>query len=349
MILDKEIQVNITSVNLKYYRNLEYDVKVGDKIKINVMDLPKNSGLIVNVKCDLCDNISKMRLQCYNYSISKFTYYKCQNHRNLLSKYLIFDKETELEIIELYNSGMKSKELIEKFNISCRTQLHRILKRGGRDKLRKKYTCNESFFEKIDSENKAYWLGFLFADGYVRQRGNSFNIELKLASKDKEHLLKFKNDIECTYEVKDSIIEKVYKDKKVFYYASGIILSSKKIFEDLNRHGCVEKKSMILEPPKNVPDELIRHFIRGYFDGDGFISNYVSHKRIEYKIGILGTEKFLNWINNVFSNNKISYRNIKIKNNIHLIQYNTKDKDYIFNYLYNDSTTFLNRKYTKFF
>lgn len=93
---------------------------------------------------------------------------------------------------------------------------------------------------------------------------------------------------------------------------------------------------------------MFPHFIRGYFDGDGFVSNYFHRKRKEYKIGILGTYDFLSWVNDVLFQNGVSKRNISVRNKINLIQYNTKDKNNIFNFLYNNSTIFLERKYKKF-
>ena len=350
MILDEYVEMNIISVNLKYYRELGYDVKVGSKSQIKIQDLPESSGYIVNIKCDLCGEKSKLNLQSYNRSIKKFGYYKCNRHRDVTSKYINFDNDTEIKIIEMYNSGVKIDDIVNEFKISSSSQLHRILRRKGRKKIipGKKYFCNDDYFENIDTENKSYWLGFLFADGYVRNRGNSFNIELTLSSKDREHLIKFKNDIESNCEIKDSCIRRTYKGKQVEYYSSGLMISSSKMFEDLNRHGCVQRKSLILEPPKNIPINLISHFIRGYFDGDGFVSTYSGSKKLEYKIGFLGTYSFLDWLNHVLHESGCSLRNIQNKNKIHQLQYNTKDKNSIFEFLYSQSNIFLNRKKLKF-
>jgi hypothetical protein len=350
MILDKVINVNIGSRNLKYYKDLGYDVYYNHNLDVLVSDLSKNSRVKVNVKCDLCDTQSKINIQSYNISISKFGYYKCNKHSNIHRDYVKLDNKTELEVIESYNSGLKVNDILSMFNISSVRQLQRILKRGGRDKIipGKKYNFNESFFEKIDTENKAYWLGFLFADGFVRKRGNSFNIELKLASRDRNHLLKFKEAIESNNKIKDSFIKRTYKSKDVIYYSSGLCLSSKKMFQDLERHGCVERKSLILEPPKNVSEDLIPHFIRGYFDGDGYISNYILRSKKEYKIGILGTQCLLEWINKILSQNGLSKRKINFRNKISIIQYNKKDKDLFFDYLYKNANIFLERKYIKF-
>ncbi len=84
------------------------------------------------------------------------------------------------------------------------------------------------------------------------------------------------------------------------------------MFEDLCKHGCVPNKSLILEFPKTVPSDLIHHFIRGYFDGDGSV--FITRKkwirtpktlpRIEYTdyIGISfnGTKELLEGINEHF-------------------------------------------------
>jgi hypothetical protein len=350
MILDESIKVLITNRNIRYYRERGYNTILGEEIEVLIKDSPKSSGLKINVRCDICDKESKISLQQYNRSIKKFKYYKCGNHRDLINVYAKFDTDIELKIIELYNSGIKVDDIVNRFNISSSSQLHRIVRRGGREKIipGKKYICNDSFFEKIDTENKAYWLGFLFADGYVRNRKESFSVELKLASKDKEHLLKFREDIESDSKIRDTKIERIYKGRNVTYHTSELAIYSKKMFQDLTKHGCVEKKSLILDRPKNLPDNLIRHFIRGYFDGDGCITIYKQKNKIEYKIIILGTNNLLSWINDVLSLNLIAKKNITNRNNISILQYNTKDKDLLFNYLYSSSTIFLERKYKKF-
>ena len=66
----------------------------------------------------------------------------------------------------------------------------------------KKFKVNDDYFEIIDTEEKAYWLGFLYADGCVARKGNYYNIKIDQALYDYEHVLKFKEAINSTYPVK---------------------------------------------------------------------------------------------------------------------------------------------------
>ena len=103
--------------------------------------------------------------------------------------------------------------------------------------------------------------------------------------------------------------------------------------------------SLTLQPPKNLSECYFRDFIRGYFDGDGCVSNFKNYKKIK----ILGTYEVLDWINKVLSDNSVSIRNIdKQTNKIFRIQYNTKDVKLIYKYFYEQSTIHLERKKEKF-
>ena len=117
-------------------------------------------------------------------------------------------------------------------------------------------------FETIDTEEKAYWLGFLYADGSVGSTDN--RIELGLAEKDLKQIEKFKNFIGIPNKISYRATSKSYR-----YTFKSIPCKT-----DLIKQGCVPKKSLILKFPtkEQVPQDLIKHFIRGFFDGDGCIS-----------------------------------------------------------------------------
>jgi len=211
--------------------------------------------------------------------------------------------------------------------------------------MRKIYTYhkyNENFFEIIDSEEKAYWLGFIAADGCINiphQRGNEFRkryrISLVLSNKDIKHLEKFKSSINFS----DSI--KVYTNKNQNNYETcRIVIHSQKMFNDLIDKGLTPRKSLTLLPPKNVPYELIRHWIRGYFDGDGCV--HITKSTGYIIIIILSTKEVLNYI--------LTYSNLNSKINrqkghkIYQIRKNGKKALTFLSYIYNDSNIFLDRK-----
>ena len=162
-------------------------------------------------------------------------------------------------------------------------------------------------------------------------------------------MVNFLSDISSNYNIKDKESIKIYKGEEKLYKSSGVYIYSEKIYEDLVNKGCFNCKSLILEPPKNINKEFIPHFIRGYFDGDGCITNYLQRNKINTKIKILGTLNFLNWINISLFENNISFRKVdKQTDKIFRIQYNTKDVIGIYNYFYKDSHRFLERKKEKF-
>ena len=212
-------------------------------------------------------------------------------------------------------------------------------------KNNKKHNYDESFFEKIDTEEKAYWLGFLYADGSVQKkevvgssenakRKMSYKVEFQLAEIDKEHLEKFCKTIGAKTTRKENKI-----DEKTFVsYRTSI--SSKKIVEDLIRLGCVPKKSLILKFPteEQVPEKFIWDFLRGYFDGDGcFCGAFI----------LLGTEEFLEGVLKLFEKNIEGYKRTKMS---YAGKARTFRKtgpefvDFIKNKFYQEKTIFLERK-----
>ena len=151
--------------------------------------------------------------------------------------------------------------IIKEYGISDRHYKKIILENGGVIKERvQKYNFNENYFEKIDTEDKAYFLGFIVADGCVRDNKAKY-MKLKLKYNDYNILEKFIKYTEYLGNVY------YHKDKK---YCE-LTLSGEKIILDLNNLGIFSNKTMIVKYP-NIPRELENHFMRGLFDGDGCIS-----------------------------------------------------------------------------
>lgn len=193
-----------------------------------------------------------------------------------------------------------------------------------------------SQFTVIDTEEKAYWLGFLCADGSVST--NEDKIELGLAEKDLDYLEKFKKFMNLPNKI-------CYRASTKSYRFS---FRSQNLKADLIKLGCVPQKSLILQFPsfEQVPKHLIRHFMRGYFDGDGWFSNTFK----AFEVGILGTQDFVENYINLLGLNKI--------NKIHNTKTNTITKKYVssavedvtiwLDFIYKDAKVYLNRKYEKY-
>ena len=197
---------------------------------------------------------------------------------------------------------------------------------------------NEHIFDQIDSEEKAYWLGFIFADGYIsssplREGVKSvYQFELSLGIKDIEHLNKFKVFID--YE-KDIIADKG---------RCRFIVANKHLWTTLNELGCTPNKSLSLKFP-NIPQNLVKHFIRGYFDGDGCISRHVHNTCVTPHIELLGTKQMLEHVL-LYSGISAKYKHdIRHSEETWSLEW-TKDLGIEFiNYLYNNCSIYLNRKY----
>lgn len=190
-----------------------------------------------------------------------------------------------------------------------------------------------NYFEKIDNEEKAYWLGFLYADGNVGSREDK--VELSLAEKDIHHIEKFKICLNISNKI-------CYRSKTKSYRIS---FRSQKCKQDLINNGCIPKKSLLLKFPseQQVPKKLLKHFIRGYFDGDGWFSNTEK----TFQVGIIGTEDFLRGIINNFNfknNNQIF--DVHRKDGAKRFMFsNIEDVSNFLNWIYSDANIYLGRKY----
>lgn len=192
---------------------------------------------------------------------------------------------------KIYLSG-KSVPVIEKEYGVNRDKLYKFLKnnkmtRSHREKSLK-YYCNENFFDDINNEIKAYWLGYICADGYIYK--TKYGHAISISSKDVDHLKLFTKDIESNYEVKEYDAKTTYGQT---HYGK-ITITSTKLFNSLNRKGCVERKTKVLLPPK-IDKNLERHWIRGYYDGDGSI-RISKNSKSGFGLSVLGTQFVIEWI-----------------------------------------------------
>ena len=253
------------------------------------------------------------------------------------------------EVINLYSSGISLTKIAKQFNID-RHILSKKLKELGIEIINKQNETkfDETVFDNIDTEEKAYWLGFIYADGYISSRDNTF--ELSLKASDVEHLNKFNKFMKHN---KDNVtIGKVKCNDKICFRCSWGVCN-KHLWNTLNNYGCTPNKSLTLEFPnetifKNI--ELIYSFIRGYLDGDGCISyvknNFSDKTKIYYSpnLSFEGTEKFLLKLGTYFNE---SYTIIEHENHI-TIKYGINATKNILDKLYKNSTIYLNRKYNRY-
>ena len=172
------------------------------------------------------------------------------------------------DIKQLYLSGLSCTKIAEKYKIHHKT-INKVLEEYGIKRTGKsvrKYTLNENYFDKIDTPNKAYILGLLYADGY-----NSISkgtICLSLQDIDKAILEKINIEIDSNRPLEfinnDKIASNGYKSRNMYK----LNISSIHMCRALETIGMVQNKSLVLTFP-DIDKQLYSHFIRGYFDGDG--------------------------------------------------------------------------------
>ena len=210
----------------------------------------------------------------------------------------------------------------------------------------KRKNYDESFFEKVDSIEKAYFLGLIYSDGCLVYNPEKYlyKIYLKLHSKDKEILIRFIESIQGEMKIWDNKRRDMCE----------VSVSGKKIIMDLNKLGVHPNKTFTLTYPK-IDENLERHFLRGYFDGDGCI-RINTDKRDGSERGDLrivgGSDEMINKINErmhilfgVNLNKPYGPKNSKFK---YIGWGAMRDIEKIYNGFYSDCDLFLQRKKTTF-
>lgn len=253
----------------------------------------------------------------------------------------------EKQIVEMYNSGLGSPSISKIIDKNFYFIL-KILKKNG-VKLRtaeesaRKYIFNENFFKNIDEESKAYFLGFILADGSINKKRNS--LKLSLNSQDKDILFKLAEMIQI-----DQNKVKIRKQIGGFKpcEVAEMVLVSKKMVEDLEKLNIIQNKTFKVRCP-NIAENLKRHFWRGILDGDGWIS--LSRIKEGYlpilECGICGNEFVINNFSKLLDCLDVNHAISKDKS-IFRIRLTGERAFKFLNYLYKDSSFSLKRKKDKF-
>lgn len=196
------------------------------------------------------------------------------------------------------NEKETAKTVAEKFNISSSSLAYHLLKRGvARQKGAKTKIENVNYFDIINTEEKAYFLGWIMADGNVSIHNQQYSLKLQVTIKDKDvidyflKVIKSSNKTLIKKSKKDKIGNRIINVNEAYY----VSLTSRHMIESLIKHGITPNKTGKETIPNSVPDHLKRHFIRGFFDGDGCASFFQSGKRTgtRYHFGFVGPRDML--------------------------------------------------------
>lgn len=252
-----------------------------------------------------------------------------------------------LAIQEYLDTPEKERSLTklgEKYGIKRQT-LSKHLKDRGFEIVNQQNRCrlNASIFDDIDTEEKAYWLGFLYADGNISSTGN--RLEVRLSIKDIDHLEKFRQFLQLETEFRTGIC-----NGNGYCHLS---VRNKHLWETLNSKGCTPCKSLTLKFPntdifKDVT--LINDFIRGYVDGNGCLTSYQKKNSIVTELNLVGTESFLMSVRDYLQQpGYIRNKSCKnYSNQAFSLQYSNLPSRIIARRLYGKATIYLQRKYNKY-
>jgi hypothetical protein len=270
-------------------------------------------------------------------------------------------KEEILNLIEDYKSGIKMRFLVQKYQ-KAKSSIKRWLTifNVTRQTDHRRHTINDNYFDIIDTENKAYLLGLFYADGCNHSSEARFSISLQ--EKDKYIIEWIKKELNSSHPIfKKTKLTPVSKESRDYY---GISFASKRMCARLTELGCFPQKSLKLKFPTEdqVPNYLIHHFIRGYFDGDGSVCyRYQDGKHFKASCSFVGTMEFITKLKEILLNkadvklliaHRVGFYEEKYKNR-NSNSFNTAISgsfqcEKMFNYLYKDAHIFFSRKFDNF-
>lgn len=250
------------------------------------------------------------------------------------------DKDISDKIYDMYcNQKITKRKIAKKLHISI-YEVDQILKERN-VKIRQHYAneFDETYFDIIDSNNKAYLLGFLYADGCVNKNND---VSIIIHEKDIEILEMFRSELNASNKISNV-------KNKDNYNLVRLSFSSKHMTESLIKIGCVHNKTYNLNFP-NLEEKYIWHFIRGFMDGDGCMSlskhiNLKGEIRKYLIIGFVGTESMMNSLKNIF---KIDNKIYLHRNVFHLQTSKENDVLRIGELIYKDAELFMKRKYDNY-
>lgn len=263
-----------------------------------------------------------------------------------MSKKIIFFDEQIKEILYLYTVQHISIAIISKSYQVDPSVIKRVLKENSieiRDNnAYKAKAVDSNFFEKIDSQEKAYILGFIYADGCV----SNHRLSIKISKQDIELLEQIKLSMSSSHKIGVYTNHNGYGKGKEFCQ---LVIKDNKIENDLQQLGVVPQKTKILTfpSPEQIPPNYIRHFIRGFFDGDGSIYMGNSSPIISFT----GTQDMLLGIRQELQKIINTHANVYKYKNKEIFDYKVggmKQIKIIYDYFYQNANIFLGRKKNKF-
>lgn len=234
-------------------------------------------------------------------------------------------------------------ECAKMFGIHRTTLGQHILKRDPDYNSRRRYSIDEHFFDNIDTEEKAYILGYFTADGCIKSKPGE--IKIALSTKDIDILEKMRQAMKNEKPLRIATeSDSAFRSENEI---AEMVISCAKMYRALEDCGFSPQKTHYEVFCNKVPKNLYHHYIRGIFDGDGWFSYTLKNGTKEIGFGM--GQSILDSIRDVFCRIGVSekYTVLPYKSIFRYRITSTKDVKKIFDYLYKDATIFLKRKHDK--
>lgn len=244
----------------------------------------------------------------------------------------------EEEIITLYQQGLPASKIASRYSIEDQT-VYNILerndvKRRSTNEAAITYARNEHAFDVIDTEEAAYWLGFIAADGNV----SNGRLRIGLSTKDADHIRKFSKWLAPDMPIYTGI-------NNLGRPVTTFDMGSKYLVEELGKYGIVPRKTYVMKHLPSIPHAFMRHFLRGYIDADGYFSIVA---KTGARFGVVSfnreiVEEIQDWFIKELG---VSRTSLLPSGSVwHYRQYGNIQVRKIVSYLYSDASVYLDRKY----
>lgn len=270
----------------------------------------------------------------------------------------------EKEMCDMYLRVKNKLEVGKAFNCSY-SVVNRILKSNGitqKFDAPTKYQFDKNFFDIIDTEDKAYWLGFIWCDGYLmtkdRNNHTEYAFKLDLMRDDYRHLEKLNKSLSSNYPIK------LYNNGPSNYSGKPVTICRIHIsvkhfgYTLFEKYGMFANRTDVSKLKREVPEPLMKHFIRGVLEADGSFVYYTDEKSNQKKMvmSISSYEDLVVWINRFLyeeklceSMTKLSQRHEGADGNCRALNFSGRRQvQRILDYLYADANIYLDRKFVKY-
>lgn len=318
---------------------------------------------VFNLKKIIDEEKKKLLIEMYVYNNKTYEEIakKLGCHKDTVYRYVkknnlkrAFQDKSWLEY-QHYKKGLNLKQISEITHTTPETIKNYFNKFGIKTNKeivatsRRTYKANESFFESIDTEEKAYWLGFIVADGNVskrKDRKESYRLTIKLNGDDENHLKKFLEAIESDVPIVMTTQERFGKQLKT----AQVRINSSKMCKDLIELGVIPAKTGKETIPP-IPEHLKKDFLRGLFDGDGSFSWRIPKDRVipSSSVSMCGSLEICNFFNEMIVSLGVNAQAIQDKGTLHTVtlggNFNVQK---FMEWLYRGSTIMLDRKFENY-